>query len=273
VEIVILSFSKGIVHPYYAAALGPGAAVMVGGGAMAFTWLARRRHRAVFLLPCAVVATVAVQIVILSEQHYMGWLIPVLVIGALAGICITVIRRLAPVGITLTLALLLIAPTVYATTTWQGPVEGTFPAAGPREANAKGPLGISRAELTVDRALIGYVSSHGPTKRWAVLTDASPTAAPLVLLGMRAGALGGYSGTDPALDGPQLAHLVKHHQARYVVLGGAYASRGGNLATKAVLHSCKLVPYPSWHGPAPTTVSSFVLFDCAGREAQLSQGR
>jgi 4-amino-4-deoxy-L-arabinose transferase-like glycosyltransferase len=271
VETAILSFSKGIVHPYYASALGPGAAVMVGGGALAFTWLARHRHRALVLLPCAVIATVAVQIVILSEQHYMSWLIPVLILGALAAMCITAVRRLAPAGIALTLGLLLIAPTVYATTTWQGPVEGTFPAAGPREANANGPLGISHAELVVDRALISYVDSHSPTRRWAVLTDASPTAAPLLLLGMRAGALGGYSGTDPALDGPQLARLVRRGEARYVVLGGAYASRGGNLATKAVLRSCRLVPYPSWHGPPPATVSTFALFDCAGREAQLSR--
>jgi 4-amino-4-deoxy-L-arabinose transferase-like glycosyltransferase len=271
VEAVILSFSKGIVHPYYASAMGPGAAVMVGGGALAFAWLVRHRHRALFLLPCAVVATVAVQIVILSEQQYMSWLVPVLIVGALTGMCMTARRRLVPAGLGLTLGVLMIAPTVYAATTWLGPVEGTFPAAGPREATALGPLGISHAELAVDRALMSYVDSHRPAKRWAVLTDAAPTAAPLILLGMRAGALGGYSGGDPALDGPQLARLVRRDEARYVVLGGAYASRGGNLATKAVLRSCRLVPYPSWHGPPPATVFTFALFDCAGREAQLER--
>jgi 4-amino-4-deoxy-L-arabinose transferase-like glycosyltransferase len=271
VEAAILSFSKGIVHPYYVSALGPGAAVMVGGGALAFAWLVRHRHRGMLLLPCAVVATVAVQIVILHEQHYMGWFVPILIVGALAGVAMTARRQLVGAGIALTLGVLLVAPTVYAAATWLGPVEGTFPAAGPREANAKGPLGVSHAELSVDRALMSYVESHRPASRWAVLTDASPTAAPLILLGMRAGALGGYGGGDPALDGPQLARLVERGEARYVVLGGAYASRGGNLATKAVLRSCRLVPYPSWHGPPPATVFTFALFDCAGREAQLSR--
>jgi 4-amino-4-deoxy-L-arabinose transferase-like glycosyltransferase len=269
VEAAILSFSKGIVHPYYMSALGPGAAVMVGGGALAFAWLVRHRHRGMLLLPCAVVATVAVQIVILHEQHYMSWFVPLLIAGAVLGVVMTARRQLVAAGIALTLSVLLVAPTVYAAATWLGPVEGTFPAAGPREANAKGPLGISHAELSVDQALMNYVRSHRPTHRWAVLTDASPTAAPLILLGMRAGALGGYSGGDPALDGPQLARLVKRGEARYVVLGGAYASRGGNLATKAVLRSCQLVPNTSWHGPPPATVFTFALFDCAGREAQL----
>jgi 4-amino-4-deoxy-L-arabinose transferase-like glycosyltransferase len=271
VEAAILSFSKGIVHPYYASAMGPGAAVMVGGGALAFAWLVRNRHRGMLLAPCAVVATVVVQIVILHEQHYMEWFVPVLIVGVLVGMGMTVRRQLVTAGIALTLAVLLVAPTVFASTTWLGPVEGTFPAAGPREATATGPLGITPAELSVDRALMSYVDSHGPASRWAVLTDASPTAAPLILMGMRAGALGGYGGGDPALDGPQLARLVKRGEARYVVLGGAYASRGGNLATKAVLRSCRLVPYPSWHGPPPTTIFTFALFDCAGREAQLSR--
>jgi 4-amino-4-deoxy-L-arabinose transferase-like glycosyltransferase len=270
VEAAILSFSKGIVHPYYVSAMGPGAAVMIGAGTVAFVWLARRRHWGVVLLPCAVGATVLVQIVILHQQRYMSWLVPVLICGALAGICAMAARRLVITGMTLTLGVLLIAPTVYAATTWLAPVEGTFPAAGPHEATAKGKLDLNSSEMYVDRVLIRYVLAHHPGTRWAVLTDASPTAAPLILLGLRAGAMGGYSGTDPALDGPDLARLVARHQARYVLLGGAYASRGGNLATKAVLRSCRQVPPSAWHGPPPATVFTPVLFDCTGRERQLS---
>jgi len=273
VEAVVLSFSRGIVHPYYVSAMAPGAAVMVGAGAMAFMWLARARHQGVVLLPCAVAATVAAQVVILHEQHYMGWLVPLLVGGTLVGVCAMAARRLATAGMALTLGLLLIAPTVYAATTWLGPVEGTFPAAGPHEAIAQGKLDSNHAELYVDHQLIRYVTTHDPATRWTVLADAAPTAAPLILLGVRAGALGGYSGTDPALDGPQLARLVARHEARYVVLGGAYASRGGNLATKAVLHNCRLIPPRAWHGPPLATVYTLVLFDCAGHERQLATPR
>jgi 4-amino-4-deoxy-L-arabinose transferase-like glycosyltransferase len=270
VEAVILSFSKGIVHPYYVSALGPGAAVMVGAGATAFVWLARARHRGLVLLPCAVAATVAAQIVILQEQHYMGWLVSVLVGGALVSVCAMATRRLATAGMALMLGLMLIAPTVYAASTWLGPVEGTFPAAGPHEAIAPGQLDSTQAELSVDHSLIRFLTTHRPATRWTVLADASPTAAPLILLGVRAGAMGGYGGTDPALGGPQLARLVARGEARYVLLGGVYASRGGNLATTAVLRACRLVPPSVWHGPPPATVYSLRLFDCAGRERALA---
>jgi 4-amino-4-deoxy-L-arabinose transferase-like glycosyltransferase len=273
VEAAILSFSKGIVHPYYVSAMGPGVAVLVGAGAVALAWLARNRHWGAALLPFAVAATVVAQSVILHEQHYMRWLVPVLIAGTLAGMCAMASRRLASLGMALTLAVLLIAPTVYATTTWLGPVEGTFPAAGPHEAIAQGKLDINAAEMHVDRMLISYVRAHHPTSRWAVLADASPTAAPLILLGLRAGAMGGYSGTDPALDGRSLARLVARHEARYVLLGGAYASRGGNLASKAVLRACRLIAPSAWHGPPPATVFTPVLFDCAGRERQLEHPR
>ena len=41
IEAAVLSLSKGIVHPYYLSALGPGAAAMIGGGAVAFVAPAR----------------------------------------------------------------------------------------------------------------------------------------------------------------------------------------------------------------------------------------
>jgi 4-amino-4-deoxy-L-arabinose transferase-like glycosyltransferase len=269
-EVLILSFSKGIVHPYYASAIAPGAAAMVGGGAVAFVSLARQRRRGLVLLPLAVGASVAAQLAILHEQHYMRWFAPVLIGVAVIGVAAMAARRLAGVAMAVALGTLLIAPTVYATTTWLAPVEGTFPAAGPHEAIGVGRYDTDPADVGVDRALARYVSSHRPATRWAVLTDAASTAAPLILLGLRAGALGGYSGSDPVLDGRGLARLVAEREARYVVLGGAYASRGGNLATRAVLRSCRLVPPRVWHGPPPQTVFTLALFDCAGRERQLS---
>jgi 4-amino-4-deoxy-L-arabinose transferase-like glycosyltransferase len=270
-EVAILSFSKGIVHPYYVSAMGPGAAAMIGAGAVALASFARRRHWGLVLLPCAVVATVIAQLSILHEQQYMGWFAPVLIGVAFVGLCACAVRRFVGAAIALTLAVLMVAPTVYATTTWQVPVNGTFPAAGPHEAAGSGKYGVGRPSMRIDRRLMAYVRAHQPTRRWALLTDASPTAAPFILLGMRAGAIAGYSGTDPVLTGPGLARLVARDEARYVVLGGAYASRGGSLATRAVLRACRHVPARAWHGSVPTSIYTLVLFDCAGRERQLSE--
>jgi 4-amino-4-deoxy-L-arabinose transferase-like glycosyltransferase len=268
VELMILSLSKGIVHPYYISAVAPGAAAMVGAGAFALTRFAKQRSWGVLLLPCAVGATVAAQIAVLDYQHYLRWFIPVLIGGAAVLVLAMAARRLAAPAMGLLVCLLLFAPAVYAKTTWLAPVEGTFPAAGPHQAAGEGGVGLNAIDLRIYRNLVRYVDSHHPGRRWSVLTVAAPTAAPMILLGSPAGALAGYSGTDPTLNGPGLAHLVAKGEARYVVLGGAYASRGGNLATKAVLHVCRLVPYHAWHGPHPSTYE-LALFDCAGRERAL----
>jgi 4-amino-4-deoxy-L-arabinose transferase-like glycosyltransferase len=271
VEVAILDFSKGIVHPYYISALAPGAAAMIAAGCVAFARFARYRDRRVVLAALAVTATVVAQVSILDYQHYMRWFVPVLIAGALIGLLAMTVRRLAIGAIALLVCLLLVAPTEYAKTTWLAPVEGTFAAAGPHQATGDGGYGINAIDLGFDRNLIHYVSTHRPGARWSVLTVAAPTAAPMILLGSPAGALAGYSGTDPTLNGPGLARLVASGQARYVALGGAYSSRGGNLATKAVLRACPQVPYQAWHGPVPSPYE-LVLFDCAGRERALSGG-
>ncbi|HWW89517.1 MAG TPA: glycosyltransferase family 39 protein [Solirubrobacteraceae bacterium] len=275
VEAVVLSFSHGIVHPYYASALAPGAAAMAGAGALAFVALARSRRLnwrilAMAVIGCAVAGTVWAEIVILHKQHYMEWFVPVLLISAAVGATVLVLsRRVAPAAMALTFCLLLVAPAAYASTTWLAPVEGTFPAAGPTQAAGTGGFGISPAHLRVVRALLTYVTTHGAGSRWALFTDAANTASPMILLGYNAGTLAGYSGTDPVLDGRGLARLVSRGEARYVVLGGVFSSRGGNRATAAVLRACVQVPPPAWHDPA---VSPFGLvpYDCGGRERALA---
>jgi hypothetical protein len=81
--------------------------------------------------------------------------------------------------------------------------------------------------------------------------------------------VGGYSGTDPAVDGPRLARLVADGEARYVLLGGEYSLRGGNRATRAVLKACGELAPSAWHSPVPYPFG-LVLFDCAGHEKALA---
>jgi hypothetical protein len=93
----------------------------------------------------------------------------------------------------------------------------------------------------------------------------------MMLFGLNAGALGGYSGTDPAADGARLARLVASGQARYVLLGGEYSLRGGNRATVAVLRACQELAPSVWHSPVAYPYG-LVLFDCAGHERALAAG-
>jgi 4-amino-4-deoxy-L-arabinose transferase-like glycosyltransferase len=273
VEALVLSTSKGIVHPYYVSALAPGTGAMAGAGLAALIALARgeRRLWALLLVPLAVAASVAAQVYLMHRYHYMVWFEPVLAGGAIVGVgALVALRKLAAPALVLVFALLLVAPSGYAASTWLAPVEGTFPAAGPRQATgAPGGYGISKRDLGIDRALGEYVRTHGPGSRWELLTVASDTAAPIMLLGYRAGALGGYSGTDPALDGPGLARYVARGEARYVLLGGEYSLRGGNKATAAVLRACRQLKPAVWHSPVAYPYG-LTLFDCGGRAGALA---
>ncbi|HWG07644.1 MAG TPA: glycosyltransferase family 39 protein [Solirubrobacteraceae bacterium] len=275
IEAAVLSLSKGIVHPYYVSALGPGVAAMVGAGTYAFAQFARRPDWRLLLLVAAAAATVPAQIVLLHRDHYMSWFTAPLIAATLATLllvgvlALTRLRPLAPCAIALVLGTLLIAPAVYAASNWLAPVQSTFPAAGPRAAAGPGGYGVNDEHVSVDRALLDYVEAHGAGTRWSVLTDAANTASPMILLGGAAGSLGGFSGTDPSLDGPGLGAYVRTRQARYVILGGEFSTRGGTRATEAVQRACRVVHTRSWL-PRPLEPNGLILFDCAGRERQLA---
>jgi 4-amino-4-deoxy-L-arabinose transferase-like glycosyltransferase len=272
VEAAVLSLSKGIVHPYYVSALAPATGAMAGAGAAALVALARGRHRlwGLALAACALASTALVQVVLMHREHYMMSFVPVLAIGtAVCFAALIALRRLAAPAVALVLLLLLVVPTRYAATTWLAPVEGTFAVAGPKAFAGSGGYGVNAHDLAIDRALLDYVATHRPGSRWALLTVASDTGSPLMLMGLDVGALGGYSGVDPAVDGPQLARLVSSGQARYVLLGGEYSLRGGNRATQAVLRACRELPPWLWHSPVGYPYG-LVLFDCAGDQRALA---
>jgi 4-amino-4-deoxy-L-arabinose transferase-like glycosyltransferase len=268
-EAVFLSASRGIVHPYYLSALAPGVAVMVGAGLAAM--LRPPRRRSGMLIAVAVLATVAVQIMLLNRAHYLGLWQVLLAPAAVAALLVTRIGRLRQAGVAAILAVLLLAPTIYAATSWSRPVEGTFPAAGPRAVGGNGGAELSREQLTTDDALIRYILAHGAGGRFQLLTVASLTADSPILLGLRAAALGGYGGVDPALDGRGLGRLVAARQARFLLLGGSYAYLGGNAATRAAARVCPQVPFADWEGARANASEGLYLVDCGGRARELAR--
>ncbi len=268
-EVVFLSASKGIVHPYYLSALAPGVAVMAGAGLAAMLRGARRCSGA--LLATAVLINVAVEIVLLHRAHYLGLWQLLIAPAALAGLIAVRLTRLRRPGVAALILALALAPTVYAASTWRRPVEGTFPAAGPGAVGGNGGAELSREQLTTAEALMRYVIGNGAGGRYQLLTVASLTADSPILLGLRASALGGYGGVDPTLDGPGLARLIAAGQARYLLLGGSYAYLGGNRASRAAARVCPQVPFALWEGARANASEGVYLLDCAGRARELSR--
>jgi 4-amino-4-deoxy-L-arabinose transferase-like glycosyltransferase len=266
-EAAFLSVSRGIVHPYYLSALGPGVAVMAGAGLTAMAEATRRRSYV--LLLAAVLATSIVQILLLHRAHYLALWQVMLIPAVVAGLIAVTLTRFSHASLAAMFAVLLVAPTAYAASTWREPVQGTFPAAGPHAVDGNGGAALSRAQLATDDSLMRYVLSHGANGRFQLLTQASLTADSPILLGLRASALGGYGGVDPALDGPGLARLVASGQARYLLLGGSYAYLGGNAASRAAARVCPQVPLTAWGGALAHEREGVYLLDCAGRAREL----
>jgi 4-amino-4-deoxy-L-arabinose transferase-like glycosyltransferase len=276
IELAALDFSSGIVHPYYASALGPGLAAMVGAGAVALASMLRNGStRAAAggyaLAAVAVVGTVAAQLVLIHhEGDPLWWRIPLVVLCAGALIAIALVRRHAAWAVGVAVAALLVAPTVFSFSVWLAPVSGTFPAAGPYSYVGHGGDGVTTTSLRLDQALIRFLHSHGETEPYPLLTESADQDSALILLGLNATAVGGYNTTDPAMGGDRLATLVAEHKARYMLIDGPYASRGGNGASSAARLVCPEVPSRYWSGGAlDYAYYGSYLVDCNGRVAQL----
>lgn len=267
-EVVVLSFSGGIVHPYYVSALGPGLATMVGAGVSAIV-TSRNRLRALLAIVAICLSALA-QVILLNHDHYLAvWMYVLVAISLVAvGLLIRGGSWFTPAAIG-ALAALLVAPAAYSLSTWRRPVESTFPAAGPRAVGGYGGAGLSPEALRASDRLINYLLAHGPGTRFQLLTQASVTAAPLILLGLKAAALGGYGGIDPALDGAGLGRLVAAGKARYVLIGGGYGYLGGNEASRAAEKICRQVPPKLWGSQSWAETQGLYLLDCKGLSSKL----
>jgi 4-amino-4-deoxy-L-arabinose transferase-like glycosyltransferase len=268
-EFFTLDFSAGIVHPYYASALGPAVAAMIGAGAVTIGSLLRSTQRRARVLgmvlgAAAVGWTLGVQLMLIArEDDPTWWRAPLLVCCLLAVIVIPFAGRRAPWALAVAVGALLVAPLAYSTSVWLAPVNGTFPMAGPYSNAGEGGLGVPTWLAHTDRALIRYLAAHGETTPYPLLTESSEPAAPLILLGLRASSVGGYGAGDHAMSADDLASLVTADKARYVLLEGPFALRAGNSAIVAARLVCTEIPQIIWGGGGASSGS--LLVDCGGR--------
>ncbi|HUB76511.1 MAG TPA: glycosyltransferase family 39 protein, partial [Solirubrobacteraceae bacterium] len=280
IELLALDFSRGIVHPYYVSDLAPALAAMVGAGAAGIATLlgeAERRRRLAGLAAAvaAAVTTVGIDLELIRHHGYPEfWRYPMVALAALAlgGAASVALGRAARGRASWAAAalvvVLLVAPALYASSVWDAPVDGTFPAAGPYNEAGYGGVSLPRDEIRANDALAAYVRTHRPAARFALLTEASDASSPLILMGLDAAAMGGYNSTDRSLTAAGLASLVAHHEARYVLVGGPYFDRGGDAASNAARLVCPQVPQAQWY-PSDPVQGTLHLVDCAGRAGAL----
>jgi 4-amino-4-deoxy-L-arabinose transferase-like glycosyltransferase len=140
---VLFSAAGGILHPYYVSLLAPFVAALVGASA---AQLIGGGLHARIVAPMAVALGVVVELVIRGDYpENLSWLpVVLIVVGLLAAVALMAFsaRRIRLAALGAALAVLLIAPSVWALDTLGHATSGTFPAGGPASLNSGGPGGF-----------------------------------------------------------------------------------------------------------------------------------
>jgi 4-amino-4-deoxy-L-arabinose transferase-like glycosyltransferase len=189
-----------------------------------------------WLLPIALIVTVAEQIHILTHYPAWGqWLIPLMVVLCTIAVVVLVSARIAPrIGVKAPRAryllpalgvgvlALMLAPTAWAAIPVIQNTTAQLPVAGPSQANGfSGNLAGGRGDNGgTDQALVSYLLANQGNATYLVATPSSMTADSIILSTNKPiMALGGFGGSDPILTTDQLAALVSKGTVRYFLLG------------------------------------------------------
>ncbi|PAF02213.1 ArnT family glycosyltransferase [Bacillus velezensis] len=221
-------------HHYYLIMLAPPIAALVGAGWVALVHLYRKQAGwKTWLLPAAILVTTGFELFILrnyNDQIGAGWSIGIGVIGAVAAIALFVFKqRQKPLSYYVSLAALLVLmvmPIYWASTPLLYGGNSSLPETGPQLASTSG-KGMGMDNASVNTKLINYLEKHNAGADYLFATTDSNTAAPYIIKTKKAVmAIGGYSGSDPAITLTQFKKLVKEGKVKYFLASGM--GKGGN---------------------------------------------
>ncbi|OIR62904.1 mannosyltransferase [Bacillus sp. FMQ74] len=220
-------------HHYYLIMLAPPIAAFVGAGWVALVHLYRNQTGwKSWLLPGAIIATTGFELFILrnyNDQIGAGWSIGVGVIGVLSAALLLFKQRQKPISYYISLAALLallVMPMYWASTPLLYGGNSSQPETGPQLATMSG-KGMGMSDAAVNEKLIKYLEENNSGAEYLFATTDSNTAAPYMIKTKKAVmAIGGFSGSDPAITLTQFKKLVKEGKVKYFLASGR--GRGGN---------------------------------------------
>jgi 4-amino-4-deoxy-L-arabinose transferase-like glycosyltransferase len=206
----IFSYATGIFHAYYLLALAPALAALVGMGAVAAAEATRAGWGGRLAVVVAVVVAALGELKVLARTpDYLGWLRPLVIALAAVAVVALVLRPLRTVAVAAALAALVVAPAAWAIGASRQHQIGPLPMAGPKRPDARTSY---LAPALPD--LARYLRAHRRGERWDVATTDAIGAAPLILEGVRAAALGGFLGVDPAGTPASIGRLIADGKLR-----------------------------------------------------------
>ncbi len=223
-------------HQYYMTEMAPAISALFGIGLVVMWQDYRRPGWRGWLLPIALIVTVAEQIHILTYYPAWGqWLIPLMVVLCIIAVVVLVSARLAPLisvkapharyllpALSAGVLALMLAPTVWAAIPVIQNTTAQLPVAGPSQENGFGGnfAGGRGNNASTNQALVSYLEANQGKATYLVATPSSMTADSIILATNKpVMALGGFGGSDPILTTDQLAALVSHGTVRFFLLG------------------------------------------------------
>jgi 4-amino-4-deoxy-L-arabinose transferase-like glycosyltransferase len=244
----------GFFHQYYLTEMAPAIAALVGIGIVVMWQDYRRSGWRGWLLPLAIIATVAEQIYLLKNYPTWGqWLIPLMIVLGAIAVVVLVAARLAPYihvnvpstrilvsALVLGMLAFMLTPTVWAAIPVIQDTTAQLPVAGPSQiGNFAGNPDRGRSaygrdlslpgvggnfggnnNANVNMSLINYLEANQGSATYLVATPSSMTADGIILATNKpVMALGGFSGSDPILTTDQLATLVSQGTVRFFLFG------------------------------------------------------
>jgi 4-amino-4-deoxy-L-arabinose transferase-like glycosyltransferase len=300
VTAVVFSYMSGIIHSYYAVALAPAIAALVGAG-LVDLWSARARiwlgGIAVGLL-CLGSAWFGSTLLDRTPSFAPGLGTAAILLAAVALLVLVVaslpslaegaaVRRLAVGAAALGVCATLIAPAAYALDTTGTAYGGGDPHPGPGTTaglaggfggpsgagfggnggpgGGLGGTGAPNGGLggdASDTALLDYLISNKGAATWIVAINSAQDAGSIeIATGLPVMAMGGFTGSDPAPTLDQLKSYVASGKLRFVLTGSGGGFGGGGG------QSGSDTGVTAWVTGACKAVSyggSAGLYDCAG---------
>jgi 4-amino-4-deoxy-L-arabinose transferase-like glycosyltransferase len=258
VTAAVFSYMAGTFHSYYAVALAPATAALVGIG-VGVLWPRRTSWAAAGVLAGGVLVTTLWSFVLLARStDFLPWLKwVVLVAGLAAALGLAVVGTFGTTGRRLIASLALVAslagPAAYTLDTVTTAHTGSMPSAGPAVAGATGGSGGAGGSRgtppsggtaptgggaggpggEVSSELTTLLEQDAGSYTWVAATNGAQSAAGYQLAtGDAVMAIGGFSGSDAS---PTLAEFQADVAAGrihyYVAGGGAGGGRGGASGT------------------------------------------
>ncbi len=246
----VFSFMSGTIHPYYTNLLAPAIAVLVGVGGVVL-WRHRERLGPRLLVASMLAATAVWSYVLLDRTPtWHPWLRYVILIAALGAATVIIVRgaqlgrgavaSLAAVALLASLA----GPAAYTLSTVATPQSGSNVSAGPALASvgsfggAGGPAGGAAGSghatggglgtSSTSRALASLLEQNSSQYTWIAATSSAQNASSIELAtGKSVMALGGFTGSDPAITLARFEQLVAQGKIHYFVAGGFGGGGGG----------------------------------------------